>query len=162
VLVDCDFRKWGGKAHWRFHAEMLGRDEHGTWLGSRPPTAYTGPQGAGEWEHSFVVLVPHDGWWVAAFNAPPHDIEVYVDMTTPPEWVARDHVTMVDLDLDVIRSRTSGTFLDDEDEFTLHQQLFGYPEDVVDAARACSESMMSRVTARDEPFGETALEWLTK
>ncbi len=162
MIVDCDFRKWGGKAHWRFKMELVGRDEHGTWLVSRPPTAVTGPHGPGEWGHVFAVLIPDNDWWVACFNAAPHDPEVYVDMATPAEWLSEDHVTMVDLDLDVIRSRVDGVFLDDEDEFIEHQRLYAYPDDVVAAARTSAERIMARVSAREEPFGEAALAWLTK
>src|SRR2546422_1063110 len=61
-------RKWGDAAHWRFVVELLGRDEHGTWLAARPPTAYTGPRGAGEGTHDFLILLPPGQGWNAAFN----------------------------------------------------------------------------------------------
>jgi hypothetical protein len=162
VIVDCDFRKWGGIAHWRFSMELLGRDEFGTWLVSRPPVAYTGPQGAGDWTHPFALLIPDGDWWVATFNAPPHDVEIYVDMTTPVEWLSQSHLTAIDLDLDVVRSREHGVFIDDEDEFLEHQVSYAYPDDVIAATRACADAIFAHVSARDEPFGEASLPWLTK
>jgi hypothetical protein len=162
-IVDCDMRKWGDVAHWRFPASLLGRDAYGTWLGALPPTPYTGPRGAGDWTHNFVVLVPEDEWWIATFNERTDDWPtVYVDITTPPRWTAPDRVTAIDLDLDVIRFQDDRIMLDDEDEFEAHRVSYGYPSDIVDAARTSAASILARVEARDEPFGEAFTKWLTK
>ena len=163
VIVDCDMRKWGDIAHWRFPTELLGTDEYGTWLGARPPTPYTGPRGPGEWTHNFVLLVPERGWWMATFNERIVDWPaVYVDITTPPLWPAPDHVTAIDLDLDVIRFQDGRVMLDDEDEFEEHQISYGYPDDVITAARASAESVFALVEGRVEPFGEVSESWLAK
>jgi hypothetical protein len=162
VIVDCDMRKWGDIAHWRFPVELLGRDAFGTWLGAVPPTAYTGPRGAGEWTHNFVMCVPDDAWWIATFNAVTTEVgaEVYVDMTTPPVWLSGSHVQAIDLDLDVIRERDGTVFIDDEDEFEEHKVKFAYPADVVAAARASCDEIFRRVRSRDEPFGDVGRTWL--
>ena len=163
MKVDCDFKKWGDRQHYRFDAEHLGRDEHGTWLACRAPVKVTeGPQGVFEMTHDFVILVPDDRWWIASFNAESSDIEVYVDITTPSTWLSDSHVTSVDLDLDVIRFRDGRVILDDEDEFDEHIAAYGYPDDVIRTARATADEIIDAVTARREPFGETGPAWLAK
>jgi len=157
-------RKWGDVAHWRFPVEKLGRDEFGTWLGARPPTPYTGPRGEGEWTHDFVLCVPQDRWWIATFNAFTTDLgaQIYVDMTTVPVWRSETHLQAVDLDLDVIKQWDGTVMIDDEDEFAEHQVRFGYPPDVIAAARESCSSVFDSVVAGAEPFGEVGASWLTR
>jgi protein associated with RNAse G/E len=52
-------------------------------------------------------------------------------MTTVPIF-GTETITAVDLDLDVIRRHDGTVFVDDEDEFTEHRELYGYPVDVVE------------------------------
>jgi predicted RNA-binding protein associated with RNAse of E/G family len=161
VIVDCDMRKWVDRPHWRFDTELLGRDEHGTWLGARIGTTYTGPRGAGAWQHNFVVLVPEDRWWIASWNdVQQPEIEVYVDITTAPRWLNEGVVTAIDLDLDVARLRDGRVELWDEDEFEEHRVRFAYPQDVVDRASATAQEVITAVEGRDEPFGEVGARWL--
>ena len=88
----------------------------------------------------FVLLVPHDAWWTAMFNAPPRRTEVYCDVTTPATWVGTTEVTVVDLDLDVRRRRWGVIERLDEDEFAHHGAEFGYDESVVsEIAGRCRE-----------------------
>lgn len=161
MIVDCDMRKWGDRAHWRFDTKLLGHDRHGVWLGARPPTLYSGPQGAGRWMHGFVVLVPRHEWWIASFNdVTLPDPEVYVDVTTGTRWPSETHITAVDLDLDVVRHRDGSVTLLDEDEFEQHRVLYAYPGDLVDRALASAEWLLDAVAARREPFDHTAERWL--
>jgi hypothetical protein len=163
MIVDVDLRKWIERPHWRFSAEHLGRDEYGTWLGADVPTPYTGPRGAGVWPHAFVALVPTGEWWVAAWNDEREGaIEVYVDVTTEPRWLTENHVTAIDLDLDVVRRRDGTVFLDDVDEFEEHQLRYGYPVDMVDKAIATSKVLMEAVESRREPFSRIGPSWLAK
>jgi protein associated with RNAse G/E len=110
-----------------------------------------------------VQLIPSDQWWTAVFNDPPSGAEVYCDISTPPRWVSADFVTMVDLDLDVVRVRHDGrVFVDDEDEFALHQVRYGYPPDVIAAAEDAAAWLFAAVSAGAEPFGLAAQVWLDK
>lgn len=165
LIVDCDFRKWGDAAHWRFETTLLGRDEHGTWLRNTPPTPFTGPRGAGEWAHSFAILVPNSEWWVASFNAKAGwkatDVEVYVDVTTVPTWPDPSHMTVIDLDLDVIRQFDGHVYVDDEDEFDEHRVKFGYPDEVVEQALRTTTELVEATEQRREPFGEVGRRWLS-
>jgi hypothetical protein len=158
VIVDVDFRKWGDRKHWQFKATLLGTDEFGTWLGGLPPIAYTGPRGDGSFEHAFVQLFPRSEWWVAVWDAT-GDLELYVDIATPPRWPAADHVTMIDLDLDVYRRRDGSVHLDDEDEFEEHRVLYSYPDDVVERAVATARDLMEAVGEGRPPFGPLPEEW---
>ncbi|WAP55175.1 DUF402 domain-containing protein [Streptomyces sp. S465] len=161
-LVQVNYRKYDGTLHWNQRMRRLGEDDHGVWLGLpagavtrkgyRPPILL---------ECAHVLLFPRDAWWTAVFNAPPRETEIYCDITTPPEWVSPYEVTMVDLDLDVIRERTDGaTRMVDQDEFAEHQVRYGYPADVIAEAEAAGRWLMEAVDGRAEPFGTACGQWL--
>ena len=98
-------RKWPDRPHWRFDAELLGRDEHGTWLGTRAGMPYTGPR-TGTWPSGFVMVIPDGEWWIASwYDEGEPNVELYVDITTAATWPSTSFVTAIDLDLDVVRSR---------------------------------------------------------
>lgn len=163
MSVDVDFKKWGDSQHWRFRMERLGTDEHGTWLGGRPPVRYTGPRGVGTFTHGFVVCIPENAWWVASFNDKPRpgmDVECYVDITTVPRWLDDEHVTMIDLDLDVFRLWSGKVHIDDEDEFAEHRVKYGYPNDVIDRAEETTRFLVQALNARLAPFNDVGRAWL--
>jgi protein associated with RNAse G/E len=156
------YRKYDGALHWNFTMYRLGADEHGDWLGvpanctsrrgTEPPVVFAEP---------YALLVPDGHWWTAMFNDPPARTEIYCDITTVPQWTSPAEVTMVDLDLDVIRRRDGTVFIDDEDEFTDHQVRYAYPPDVIAAARRSADDLLTRVRANAEPFATTHRDWLT-
>jgi uncharacterized protein len=158
------FTKYDGSLHWHQTMRYLGEDEHGYWLGARPgSTAQRGSEPPVRYEGASVQLIPPGQWWTAVFNDPPSSAEVYCDISTPPEWVSPDLVTMVDLDLDVVRLRRDGrVFIDDEDEFALHQVRYGYPRDVIANAEQAAALLVAAVNAGAEPFGSVAQGWLEK
>jgi len=161
VAVDVQYTKWGGKRHWWWSAEELGRDRFGWWIGSRAGTelrrGFEEPVVVG---HDFVVLVPDRGRWIAAWNGPEEtELALYIDVTDEP--VRRpDRVEAVDLDLDVVRLRDGTVRLLDEDEFEEHQVLYGYPAEEIALARATADELLAMVSARQEPFGEVGESWL--
>jgi protein associated with RNAse G/E len=160
-LVNVVFRKYDGSLHWNYLATRLGEDEHGVWLGAPAGTALRRGEVVIELaEMDHVVLLPRDGWWTAAFNAPPKRTEIYCDISTVPAWTSAEEVTMIDLDLDVLRRRAGLVELVDEDEFAEHQVHFGYPPEVIDQARAAADWLVAAVTARQEPFGVAYEGWL--
>ena len=71
-------------------------------------------------------------------------------------------VTMVDLDLDVIRTRDGDLLLDDEDEFDEHRVTLGYPADVVALARRTADELMTAAAVGHEPFGPAGSRWLAR
>ncbi|WP_188194403.1 DUF402 domain-containing protein [Nonomuraea sp. SYSU D8015] len=154
------YRKYGGALHWNHPGRVLGEDEHGVWAGvPRGTVARKGNGPPVPWEASTIMLFPRDAWWTASFHSQPHWSEIYVDVTTVPEW--RDgEVTMVDLDLDVVRMPDGRIFVDDEDEFTEHQVVLGYPAEVVAQAESAARWLVDAVGERKGPFGGAHLEWL--
>ncbi|MEV6103542.1 DUF402 domain-containing protein [Streptomyces sp. NPDC051940] len=163
-LVRVIYRKFDGSLHWNLTMRRLGEDEHGVWLGAPANTPISkGHQPMGPWPHAYVCLVPADpdAWWAATFNAEPKSTEIYVDVTTPARWASAAEVSCVDLDLDVLRKRgRSEALLVDEDEFAEHQELYGYPADVVERASATAQWLVRALTERTEPFGSAYVRWL--
>ena len=170
--VRVAFRKWGGRPHWEFDATVVGEDEHGVWVGAPIGTPVHRPGAAYEAPADFVSVIPPDHAFVATFYAehprpagsPP--IELYVDITTVPTWGNGDHarlVTMVDLDLDVVRGRSGRVWVDDEDEFADHRVRFGYPDDVVRLAATSCETVLAEVVAGRGVFApELGRLWLSR
>jgi uncharacterized protein len=156
------YSKYDGSLHWHHTMRHLGEDDHGVWLGapagtssrrgSEPPVVIGGP---------FVQLFPPGLWWTATFNAEPVGSDIYCDIGTPPRWVDANEVTMVDLDLDVLRLRADRQILlVDDDEFAEHQVRYGYPADVVQAAEQAAAWLLDAVSNGTEPFASEYLAWL--
>jgi protein associated with RNAse G/E len=156
------YRKYDGSLHWHTSARHLGEDEYGAWLGCPPDTvAQRGDDPPVIHPQAHVLLFPRDAWWTAAFNAEPQKTEIYCDVTTVPVW--RDgEVTMVDLDLDVRRRRDGTVEILDEDEFAVHRERYGYPADVVAAARAATEWLERALSDGVEPFAGGYQRWLAQ
>jgi protein associated with RNAse G/E len=154
------YRKYDGRLHWHAVLDRLGEDEHGVWLGAGIGVPWRRGNEPPVVLDPHVMLFPRDGWWVAAFNAEPRRTEIYVDMTTVPQWPTPDEVSMIDLDLDVLRMRADGAVhLVDEDEFAEHQVAFGYPADIIEGARRSAEEILARITTK-EPFVSAYRPWL--
>jgi hypothetical protein len=157
--------KWGDRPHWEFDAVYLGDDDHGTWLGFPRGTRMTRPGAVYVSPTDQLGLVPRvgarelDRGWLATFHGPGGPLSVYVDVTAPPAW-AGSTVTAVDLDLDVVRELDGRVWVDDEDEFALHQVELEYPPDVVAAARASCDRLVALIGAGRPPYdADTKLRW---
>src|SRR5687768_5269815 len=113
----------------------LGEDEQGTWLfAPRGAAANYAADGPKPLPVSFLTLLPRgEQWWIATWmrDNPEIDIDLYVDIVHPPEWLDDARLRIVDLDLDVIRRRSGHVLLDDEDEFERHSTTLAYPAEVV-------------------------------
>jgi len=157
------YTKYDGSLHWHYTMRHLGDDAHGIWLGgsagtpsqrgSEPPIVHQQP---------WVQLVPRgQQWWTAMFNAEPAATEIYCDIGTPARWADVAEVTMVDLDLDVVRLRGDGqVLLVDGDEFATHQVRYGYPPDVIRQAEHAAAWLLATISAGGEPFASEYLGWL--
>ena len=158
------FIKYDGSLHWHQTMLYLGEDEHGIWLGARSgATAQRGNEPPVRFEAPSVQLIPAGQWWTAVFNDPPARAEVYCDISTPAQWRSPNEVTMIDLDLDVVRVRADHrVFVDDEDEFAEHQVRYKYPPDVISQAEQAAAWLLAAVSAGVEPFGSTSQAWLDK
>ena len=159
-----DIRKWPNTRSWQFTMHPLGADDHGTWLWAPAGTVYARPEGPERVSPTvWVVLVTPDRWWTCLWYDDPDGRELYVDVATPATWVGdRSRVTMIDLDLDVVRDVDGTVELLDEDEFEPHRIEWAYPDHVVAAARTTAAQLVGRVTDRGEPFGSVGLGWLQR
>lgn len=158
--IRVEMTKWGDRPHWCFEGVWLGSDEYGEWLGFPVGTHNSRPGFAFDSEVDAVTLVPRDAYWVATFQAPGIWCDTYIDISTPSTWDS-DVLRTVDLDLDVIRRDTGQVVIDDEDEFLEHQVSFGYPAEVIAAARTTADELFVAVEQRQAPYdGKAHLAWL--
>jgi hypothetical protein len=159
--VRVEFTKWDGRPHWAYDGVYLGCDEHGDWLGHPARTLMARPGREFADTVSWLTLVPiADAPWLATFNSVDHHLETYIDITTPATWTG-DVLHAIDLDLDVVHPRDGrDPFIDDEDEFALHQVEFGYPPEVITTAESAVRDLLTAVTARRPPFDGSAEPWL--
>lgn len=166
--VHADYRKWDGSPHWQSHGALLGVDAHGVWVGFPAGTHFERPGAAFDLSRDSVSLFP-DAGFTPAFNdrtGRPEEVEVYVDITTPPVWFRSGdggwRVTMVDLDLDVVQRANGYVFVDDEDEFVDHQREFGYPADIVSGAEADARAVFAAVRDGDGAFDGAGRRWMAR
>ncbi len=158
------FTKYDGSLHWHQTMQYLGEDVNGIWLGARAgATAQRGSEPPVRYDAPSVQLVPVGQWWTAVFNDTPARAEIYCDISTPPQWTTADEVTMIDLDLDVVRRRSDHqVLLLDQDEFAAHQVRYGYPPEVISHAEQAAAWLLAAVSADAEPFRSVYHDWLAK
>ena len=159
--VRGQYTKWGGERHHGADLLYLGADEHGDWLGDWVGNTWSGGPRSFVSITDNVLVVPRDRGMTAMFYSahPDQAFELYVDITTPPVWDG-DHVTAVDLDLDVIRRFDGTWFVDDEDEFAEHQVSYGYPAAVVAAAEIECARVSDEIRTGATLFANaTAAQW---
>ena len=161
-MVHVEFRKWDGTLHWHYDVARLGEDEHGYWLGGPEGTPVRRGSEPPISSPRFALLVPRSGWWTATFNdqvaGSPFGYVVYIDICTPPEWNG-ETVSSVDLDLDVAMNADGEVFLLDEDEFEEHRVALGYPDWLVDQARATAAAVAVAIEMGTSPFNGAHLPW---
>lgn len=155
-------RKWRDEPHYGSEGVMLGKDEHGVWVGAHPGNRMykgTGPVVAGS--YPIVWCVPRDGWFLSHHLVGHAELDIYIDIAAPATWSPRG-AKLVDLDFDVIVWNDGRPVeLVDEDEFELHRRQLRYPEDLVGSARRAAAAVLEQATARAAPFDPvTAARWL--
>jgi hypothetical protein len=161
--VRVEFTKWDGREHWAYDGRYLGSDAYGDWIGHPAGTLMARPGLSLSDTRSWLTLVPAGGRpWLAAFNAPGHRLRIYIDLTTVPSW--QDTVLRtIDMDLDVVVPQDGrDPFIDDEDEFAEHRELFGYPPDVVTLTEQAAKELLVAVIAEEPPFDQTADRWFDR
>ena len=168
ALVVARAWKYNGLPHWVVPGFYLGKDAHGHWLFQPAGSLVARPGAAHLAQTNALCLIPHAGSWIGTLYADPaEDFDVYIDLSHAIGWRPLQHggweVNSVDLDLDVIRSRSRGTFLDDEDEFEEHGRSMDYPEELKNEIRAASEKLLDAVQRDEAPFNHSHRQgWLEK
>lgn len=164
--VDLVLRKYDGRPHRQVTGRLLGEDQFGTWLATPRGTLVTYHYGAKQPERATaaaVRLLPTDGWWTAMFLAEPHRLDLYCDVTTPPRWTGPTEITVIDLDIDLLRYRADQRVeVEDEDEFEQHRVTYGYPAEIVSGALAGAAALRTALTRDDEPFATHYRSWLAQ
>ena len=162
--VDLVLRKYGGLPHRQVTGRLLGTDEFGVWVATPQGSLVTyhyGSRATSLTRADAVRLIPSGGWWQAMFLAEPDRREVYCDVTTPAAWTGAAQLTVIDLDIDVVRYRADRRVeVEDEDEFEEHRRDLGYPPDVVQGALAGAKALHTALTRNDEPFATHYRRWL--
>ena len=163
--VDLVLRKFDGRPHRQVTARLLGEDVWGTWLATPRGTLVTyhyGRRSRGRTRADAVRLVPADRWWMAMFLAEPDVRVAYCDVISPPQWTGPAEITVVDLDIDVIRYRDGRVEVEDEDEFAQHREELRYPPDIVAGARGAAAELWAALTLGEEPFASHYRHWLAQ
>lgn len=159
--VEVRYRKHPATVHWQHRMVRIGEDEWGTWLGTGAGREVR--KGDVDWRdvgRDFVQLVAPGAWWTAMFNEEGFPIQVYVDVVTPPVWEGDHLVTMVDLDLDVVRTTDGLVHVVDEDEFALHQRLLAYPAAWVERAPEVAAEVAAMLTGDEPALVAAGARWL--
>ncbi|GAB4118604.1 MAG: DUF402 domain-containing protein [Roseiflexaceae bacterium] len=82
----------------------------------------------------------------------------YVNVATPATW-DEQVVRFIDLDLDVIWRQDNSIILDDEDEFELHREVFGYPSSIIDESWRSRNEVCDLINRRVYPFDGSLYHW---
>ena len=160
-VVPVRFAKWGGRPHWEMDLRYLGSDRFGDWLGSPAGMPMRRPGWTTRTDAECAFLVPRDADFVASFNGHGVPTAIYVDVTDRPWWDG-DTVRAVDLDLDVVQAWDGTLLVDDEDEFAEHQVEYGYPPEVVVAARRSCDAVVAAIARAEEPWATIGPSWCAK
>jgi uncharacterized protein len=107
-----------------------------------------------------IEIYPRNEWFniFYGFHNDPTLHACYINIALPPV-LAGDALTYVDLDLDIGVNRDFSYVTYDEDVFLSHCDLWRYPPEVCERARATFEDLLSRVRRRDPLFREWERYW---
>jgi len=157
-------RKFDGRPHRQVTGRLLGEDSYGTWIATPRGSVVSyhyGTRSTGLTRADAVRLVPADGWWMAMCLAEPDARDMYCDVTTPAQWTGPGELTVVDLDIDLVRYRADGRVeVEDEDEFEEHRVSLGYPDAIVEGALRGAAELRAALSGDEEPFAEHYRKWL--
>jgi len=129
----------------RAHGSPLWSARGNFWL---PPGPAIEVYPRNEWFNLFCAVDTGDGTW----DKPGLHLW-YINIAMPP--VLRDGLFQyVDLDLDIGIDADFSYTIYDEEEFLQHCDLWRYPQDLCERARATLEGMVERVERRDPIFDD--------
>ena len=159
--VTIERHKWPDVPHYEYDTMHLGDDEQGSWFAA--PAGNPIRRGGVvlfETDQPSLFLVPVDQPWMVWFGANlTFGFDVYVDVGTVPVR-SPGLVTMVDLDLDVVRNLDVTVAILDEDELVEHAVAYGYPADLVAHAERVAAEVVALIESGAEPFGRASEPWL--
>ena len=113
-----------------------------------------------------IEIYPRREWFniFYGFHSDPTLHTCYINVALPPRYAHAQAggaltLTYVDLDLDIGVNRDFSYVTYDEDEFLSHCDLWRYPSEVCERARATFDDLLSRVHRRDPLFREWERYW---
>lgn len=163
--VVFNWRKWDSSPHWTHHAFFLGEDEHGLWFGQRAGVESSRPGMAYVTETDTLMLVSHDGNWVAKFFPDGRDdgLLLYVDLAYDMQWDSeKSQVTGIDMDLDVIKTDGGkNIWVEDVQEFHENKVLYNYPEWIISKTWDKAFEIEEKVISPSPLFGGYEKKWFT-
>jgi len=160
--VIFNWSKWDKSPHWVHQTYFLGEDEFGFWFGQIPGSLSHRPGSSFITETHTLMMVSHTGDWVAKFfpENRKDGLLIYVDLAHSVAWdPAKRQVTGIDMDLDVIKTRRRGTWIEDIDEFEDRKVSMQYPEDVIETVWNNSLEIEQFVNQGAHIFDGRAAEW---
>jgi len=157
-------RKFDGRPHRQVTGRLLGEDSYGIWIATPRGSVVSyhyGSRPTGLTRADAVRHIPAGRWWMAMCLAEPDARDMYCDVTTPAEWTGPAELTVVDLDIDLVRYRADGRVeVEDEDEFEEHRVSLGYPDAIVEGALRGAAELRAALSSDEEPFAEHYRKWL--
>ena len=160
--IEVVYLKWPRDLHYSYEATVLGEDDFGVWMRcDEGGQVFKGGELAFTRPYALLSLVPHGpAWWSSLWYPPSEDdLEVYVDINTPPVWMSSTAVEMVDLDLDVEAKRDGTVEVLDRDEFEANQNALAYPADISARAERAVFDVTEMIRTGAEPFGSACHPW---
>lgn len=156
--------KYGGVPHYRHEGIVLGADSVGTWVAIPPQPLMRDGAFVLDITWWTLQLVPRrDPWcWAAFFQDRVGNYDIYVDICTGCKWTG-SHVSMVDLDLDVVRLRHDGSVaVIDHDDLERHTMLLGDPAELVERTHEAAERVRQAIVAGERPFAGSSELWMSE
>ncbi len=147
--------KYDGAAHWIQPFQVVSDD--GTLLVTRYRARTPIYTSRGEFRSPYDSLVYfwRNRWYnVFRLSRPGCSLALwYCNITTPPIFDGCQ-LGYVDLDLDVAVKPDGAIDLLDEDEFSVHQRKYGYPDDVIASAEQAARDVSELARSRQFPFDQ--------
>lgn len=158
--IELHSTKYDGSLHYRYLVSVVQDTPDLIMVYCRPGTpilSYRGHLVAGR--HTLGLFWPNRPYnlhvnWAADWR--PHSY--YINIATPATWDA-DALHFIDLDLDVIWKFDGTLILDDEDEFLLHKDRFGYPPALVEESWRSRDEVTQAIAQAIYPFDGSLYTW---
>ncbi len=153
--------KYDGSLHYRFPVEIVSADEDTLIVYRGPDEEIHSYRGSFPTETHALLLYYRNHYHniFIAWNRDWTPLMHYVNIATPASWNG-EKVTAVDMDLDLIRrSGEDEVIIDDENEFSTHKDLFGYPQNLITSCREELDRLYSAMTARKGIYDDRIFSW---
>jgi len=145
--------KFNNQLHYEWEAKLIEQNEHfaliyceanRTFIHHSKKKQFKIPYPSLEWFY-------FDRGYTIAISFKPEGLMYYCNITLPSKL--NNHVlSFVDLDLDYVKEANEEWKVVDEDEFMIHQTVFGYPEHIISYAYQSLEQLQQAVKEMDAPF----------